>query len=110
MPPKRKTPPTASEPGQLGPQKQPKLKETKSFTLHEIIEQCGDLKSIEFTPFMAEDKRAAKPLLPTTLPINPTPADYFALFFTDNLLNIITKNTNKYASIYRRDIENGQRE
>lgn len=110
MPPKRKTPPAASEPSQPKPQKRPKEKETKALIVHEIIEQYGDLKNIEFIPFPPEDKRAAKPLLPTTFPTKPTPADYFTLFFTDNVYDMITKNTNKYASIRRRDVENKQRE
>jgi hypothetical protein len=52
-----------------------------------------------------EDRREAYAYLPPTFIEHSYPYNYFMLFFTPNLFNLITKNTNEYASIYRINIE-----
>ena len=110
MPPKRKIPPTADETSQLEPNKKPQPEKKTTFTLSEIIEQYGNLKSVEFVPFLPEEKRAAKPLLPTNFPIEPTPANFFDLFFTDDIYKLISENTNKFTLNHRENTEKRQRE
>jgi hypothetical protein len=94
MPPKRKNPPTT---GQSEPAKSSK----KAQLLEDISSLYGDLKTIEFEPFQPEKERVAQALLPTDFPTKPVPADYFNLFFTSDLFDLIVRNTNKYASIQR---------
>jgi hypothetical protein len=96
MPPKRKSPPTE---GQLGPNKASK----KTQLLEELFVNFGDLKSIQFEPFRPEQERLAEALLPSNFPTQPVPSDYFSLFFTSDIFDLIVRNTNKYASIQRLD-------
>ena len=96
MSPKRKSLPTE---GQLGPNKASK----KTYLLEELVTSFGDLKSIEFEPFQPEQERPAKALLPLNFLIQPLPSDYFNLFFTPDLYELIIRNTNKYAAIQRLD-------
>src|SRR5271170_5751629 len=96
MPPKRKTPPTEDP---LGPPNTSK----KTHILEELFTQFGDLQSIQFEPFQPEQARDTRALLPPTFPINAAPSDYFDLFFTSDLFDLIVRNTNKYASIQRLD-------
>ena len=96
MPPKRKSPPTE---GQLGPNKASK----KTHLLEELVTSFRDLKSIEFEPFQLEQECPAKALLPSNFPIQLLPSDYFNLFFTPDLYELIVRNTNKYAAIQRLD-------
>ena len=98
MPPKRKTPPTE---GQSGPNKASK----KTQLLEELATGFGDLKSIEFEPFRPEQERPAKAILPSNFPIQPLPSDYFNLYLTPDLYELIVRNTNKYAAIQRLDKE-----
>jgi hypothetical protein len=94
MPPKRKIPPTED---QLGPNKA----STKTQLREELFAHFGDLKSVQFKPFQPEKDRPAKALLPSTFSTQPIPSDYFNLFFTSDLFDLIVRNTNKYASIQR---------
>ena len=103
MPPKRKIPPLE---GQLEPDK-PSKRHNK---IEELLNQFGDLKSIEFEPFKPEPERPARAKLPSDFPAQPSPYDYFNLFFTSDLFDLITYNTNKYAIIQRLNKEEQQRE
>jgi hypothetical protein len=102
MPPKRKSPPTED---QLG--SNPKLQKTG--LLNTLVSEFGDLKSIQFEPFRPEERCLAQALLPSNFPTQPIPFDYFNLFFTSDLFDLITHNTNKYAAIQRLDkVEKGR--
>jgi hypothetical protein len=94
MPLKRKSPPTTSQPA-------PAKSSKKAQLLKDISLLYGDLKTIEFEPFQPEKERVAQALLPTDFPPKPAPANYFNLFFTSDLFDLIVRNTNKYASIQR---------
>jgi hypothetical protein len=52
-------------------------------------------------PFQPKEHQPAKALLPSTFPTNPHLFDYFMLFFTLDLLQTITTNTNRYANTKR---------
>jgi hypothetical protein len=103
MPPKRKIPllERSSEPS-----KRPK---TTCLT-DQLIAEFGDLKSIQFEPFQPEQIPPAEALLPSNFPSHPLPSDYFNLFFTSDLFDLIVRNTNKYAAIQRLDKEEKGRE
>lgn len=66
--------------------------------MEDILAQYGDLSSIKFDPFVPEKLRKAYTTLPPTFPTTPSPFDYFALFFTPELFDIIAKHTNEYAA------------
>jgi hypothetical protein len=103
MPPKRKIPPIerSSEP----------LKRSKTtYLTDQLITEFGDLKSIQYEPFQPEQIRPAEALLSSNFPTNPLPSDYFNLFFTSDLFDLIVRNTNKYAAIQRLDKEEKGRE
>ena len=103
MPPKRKSPPTE---GQLGPN--PKV--LKADLVDTLISEFGDLQSTQFEPFQPEKERPARAILPSNFPTQPAPSDYFNLFFTSDLFDLITRNTNKYAAIQRLDTAEKGRE
>jgi hypothetical protein len=71
----------------------------KARTLEDILREFGPITSVSYQPFKVEPTRPAKPLLPTSFPLNAHPFDYFSLFFTYDLFQTITKHTNRYASI-----------
>jgi hypothetical protein len=73
----------------------------KVLSLEDILHEFGSIKDVLYTPFQTESPRPAKALLPSTFPTQPHPYDYFALFFTPDLFQTITKNTNRYANIQR---------
>jgi hypothetical protein len=73
----------------------------KSQVLEDIIDKLGPVTNVSYTPFKCESRQPAKALLPASFPSNPRPFDYFSLFFTPELFRTITKNTNRYASIYK---------
>ncbi|KIM92469.1 hypothetical protein OIDMADRAFT_62577 [Oidiodendron maius Zn] len=72
-----------------------------SFTLQEILAQFEPLENVVFEPIQLEPQRAAQPLLPPSFSITSHPFDYFTLFFTHDLFQLITKHTNDYAAIKR---------
>jgi len=82
----------------------------KTHSLQEILDEFSPLTDITYEPVKIEDHREAYALLPPTFTEHSHPYDYFALFFTPDLFNLITKNTNEYAAIHRINIEEGQRE
>jgi hypothetical protein len=73
----------------------------KARTLEDILLEFGPITSVSFQPFQAEPTQLARATLPSSFPTNPHPFDYFTLFFTYNLFQTITTNTNRYASIQR---------
>jgi hypothetical protein len=58
-----------------------------------------------YKPVKVEDHREAQPLLPSTFTEDTHLFDYFILFFTRTLFNLITKNINEYAAIHRINAE-----
>ena len=89
--------------------KQPTQRKARS--LQEILDEFSPLTDITYEPVKVEDHREAQPLLPSTFTEDSHPYDYFTLFFTRPLFNLITKNTNEYAAIHRINTEEeGQRE
>ena len=73
----------------------------KSKALEDILLKLGPLTSVLYEPFKCEPQQTARALLPASLPPQPHPFDYFSLFFTRELFQTITTNTNRYASIQR---------
>jgi hypothetical protein len=93
--------------------KQPFIKQPtqhKEHSLQEILDEFSPLIDIIYKPVKVEDHREAYARLPPTFTEYSHLYDYFALFFIPDLFNLITKNTNEYAAIYRTNIEKGQRE
>jgi len=73
----------------------------KAQSLEDILHQLGPIIDVSFEPFKCELGQTAKALLPTSFPLKAYPFDYFSLFFTRELFQIITTNTNRYASIQK---------
>jgi hypothetical protein len=95
MPPKRKA---ASETTASRPRKSAKIEALVS----NLRQQFGDPTSVVFTPFQPEIPRSASTNLPTFFPIHhASPFDYFSLFFTTSIYQLIAKNTNTYAAAQR---------
>jgi hypothetical protein len=88
--------------------KQPMQRKERS--LQEILDEFSPLTDITYEPVKVEDHREAYARLLPTFIKHFHLYNYFALFFTPNLFNLITKNTNEYAAIYRTNVEEGQRE
>jgi hypothetical protein len=70
-------------------------------TLDQILAEFEPLEEVVFEPIQVESQRAAQPLLPPTFTTTSHPFDYFTLFFTHDLLQLITKHTNQYAATQR---------
>jgi hypothetical protein len=83
----------------------PQRAERKSQVLEDILKKLGPVDQVLYTPFKIEPPLPPKPLLPSSFPSNPHPFDYFSLFFTPDLFKTITRNTNRYASIYRLQVQ-----
>jgi hypothetical protein len=81
-----------------------------ALTLDDILAQFEPLEKVIFEPIQVEPQRAAQTLLPPTFSIYSQPFDYFTLFFTSDLFQLITKHTNEYAAIQRKKAKEGQRE
>ena len=81
-----------------------------AITLEDILSQFEPLENIVFEPLQTEPRRAAQPLLPPTFSTTAHPFDYFTLFFTHSLFQLITKHTNRYAAIQRIQAGQGDRE
>jgi hypothetical protein len=76
-------------------------KRQKAQSLEDILLKLGPITSISYEPFRDKPSQTAKALLPTSFPQKPHPFDYFSLFFTHDLFQTITTNTNQYVSIQR---------
>jgi hypothetical protein len=74
----------------------------KPRTLQDILNEFGDPEKVQFDPFQPEAYRKAYATLPPSFPSRPQPIDFFSLFLTDDLWQIITKNTNRYAAFQQR--------
>jgi hypothetical protein len=76
----------------------PPTPHTKAQSLEEILYQLGPFTNVSYNPFQPEQpSQPAKALLPPSFPQKPCPFDYFTLFFTHDLFQTITTNTNRYA-------------
>ena len=74
----------------------------KARSLEDILAEFDLIDQVVFEPVKLEEHRDAQVLLPPTFPITSShPFDYFALFFTHELFETITTNTNRYAAIQR---------
>jgi hypothetical protein len=73
-------------------------------TLFQLVDQ------VVFEPIQSEPPQVAKAFLPASFLIRSHPFDYFTLFFTHALLEIITKHKNQYTAIQRLEGKEGQRE
>jgi hypothetical protein len=83
----------------------------KTRSLEDILHEFGPITEVSYTSFQTEQRRPAQALLPSTFPTQPHPYDYFTLFFTPNLFQTITTNTNRYANIQRmHEADKGARE
>jgi len=83
----------------------------KAQALEDILHEFGPIERVLYTPFQTEQPRPTQALLPATFPTQPHPYDYFALFFTPDLFQTITTNTNRYANMRRiHAIDEGLRE
>jgi hypothetical protein len=81
------------------PKRPPKV---HSQSLKDILHQFGPITNVSYEPFQYEQPRqTAKAVLPTSFPSNPSPFDYFSLYFTHDLFQTITTNTNQYTNIQR---------
>ena len=84
----------------------------KARSLEDILAEFDSIDQVVFEPMKLEEHCNAQALLPPTFPTTSShPFDYFALFFTHELFETITTNTNRYAAIQRiRAGEEGIRE
>ena len=89
-----------------------KSNKRKAQSLEDILHEFEPIERVLYTPFQTKQpRRPTKALLPPTFPIKPHPFDYFTLFFTHDLFQTITTNTNRYANIQRiHTVEKGLRE
>jgi hypothetical protein len=71
---------------------QPKKQTAQS--LEDILLSLGPITGVSYEPFCPEPKQLARALLPPSFPPKPCQIDYFSLFFTRELFQTITTNTN----------------
>jgi transposase IS4-like protein len=74
-------------------------KRQKALSLEDILRRLGPITDVSYEPFKCEPEQPAQVLLPPSFPRNAHPFDYFSLFFTPDLFQTITTNTNRYASL-----------
>jgi hypothetical protein len=79
----------------------PQSARPKARTLDDILAEFDSIDQVIFDPVKLEQHRDAQPLLPPTFSATSHPFDYFTLFFTHDLFQTITTNTNRYAAIQR---------
>jgi hypothetical protein len=85
-----------------GPSATPAIQSTnQKASLEDILLRLGPITNVSYEPFQTEPKQPARALLPPSFPQHPHPFDYFSLFFTQDLFQTITTNTNRYANIQR---------
>ena len=96
MPPKRKTLPSKES-------SKTKKRQKTSDKITQLIADFRDLELLKYTLFQPEPDRPTQAILPLDFPTSPLlqPIDYFNLFFTPDLFDIITRNTNMYISYER---------
>ena len=74
---------------------------SKARSLEDILAEFKPIDQVIFKPVDIEAHKDAQALLPPTFLSSSHPFDYFALFFTPELIETITKNTNQYTAIQR---------
>ncbi|PVH67787.1 hypothetical protein DL98DRAFT_637200 [Cadophora sp. DSE1049] len=77
----------------------PPIKKAKLEALEAILDEFGLVTEVSFELFECEAPRLAKATLPPDFPPTVELYDYFALFFTPDLLKVITFNINRYANL-----------
>jgi hypothetical protein len=70
----------------------------KARTLEEILAKFDSIDQVVFDPIKLEQYHDAQLFLLPIFPATFYPFDYFVLFFTHNLFETITTNTNLYAA------------
>ena len=84
------------------PSYEPATSQRKARSLEDILLEFRSIDQVVYEPFQAEQpKRPATAHLPLTFPTQAHLYDYFTLFFTPDLFQSITTNTNQYANIQR---------
>ena len=101
--------PRTAKPSTPAPKKVRKATTIVPPRLQEILDEFKTPDQVHFDPFQPEEYRKPCTNLPSSFPINPHSIDYFNLFLTDDLINIITTNSNQYAFKYRMTSEERQR-
>jgi hypothetical protein len=76
-------------------------KPKKGQSLKDILLRLGPITNVSYKPFQPEPIQPARAILPPDFPRKPYPFDYFSLFFTHELFQTITINTNRYTSLQR---------
>jgi hypothetical protein len=83
----------------------------KARSLKEILAEFKPIDQVIYEPIELEPHRDVQALLPPTFSTKSHPFDYFTLFFTPQLFSTITKHTNQYVAIQRREnVQERQRE
>jgi hypothetical protein len=77
----------------------------KSKVFEDIIEQLRPVTNVVYTPFKCEPRQSAKALLLASFLLNPRLFDYFSLFFIPDIFKTIITNTNRYANLYRMQVQ-----
>jgi hypothetical protein len=75
----------------------------KARSLEDILAEFEPIDQVIYEPVKLEPHRDAQALLPPTFSTKSHPFDYFTLFFTPELFSTITKHTNQYAAVQRRE-------
>jgi hypothetical protein len=79
---------------------QPTQKKRKKIpTLNKILNEFRPITSVSFKPFKCKAQQSATAILPPDFLPSSELYDYFTLFFTPTLLQIITTNTNRYTDL-----------
>ena len=102
--PKAPRKPRTVKPSTSTPKKVRKAITTIPPRLQEILDEFKIPDQVHFNPFQPEEYRKARSNIPSSFPTQPHPFDYFSLFWTDDIWNLITTNSNRYAAFQRRTI------
>jgi hypothetical protein len=76
-----------------------KPKKQKAEPFKDILLEFGLITHVSYEPFQPDLEQVARVLLATYFPQKLYLFNYFTLFFTDKLFQIIITNANRYASI-----------
>ena len=87
--------PRTAKPSTPTPKKVRKATTKIPLRLQEILD---NFKTLDQDPFQPEEYRQPCTNLPSSFLINPHSIDYFNLFLTNDLINTITTNSNRYAA------------
>jgi hypothetical protein len=74
----------------------------KVHSLEDILAEFKPIDQVTYEPVELEPYRDAQALLPPAFSTKSHPFDYFTLFFTPKLFSTITKHSNQYAAVQRR--------